>query len=82
MHVAGLVVLERNYLEVYTYDKWQGNHIPHFIQGDQFEPTTILMNKGRTEPPNLLTESDLISMMEKNEIGKLRMVVGIYAYLK
>ena len=32
-------------------------------------PSYLLLNSGKTEPPKLLTESDLISLMEKNEIG-------------
>ncbi|KAI8970127.1 DNA topoisomerase [Mycotypha africana] len=65
----GLVILERNYLEVYPYDKWKGNVIPEFQEGDEFVPATLEMVSGHTTPPNLLTESDLIGMMEKNEIG-------------
>jgi DNA topoisomerase-3 len=26
----GLVILERNYLDIYTYDKWSGSQIPNF----------------------------------------------------
>jgi DNA topoisomerase-3 len=65
----GLVVLERNYLEVYTYDKWNGHYIPEFHEGDVFVPTEINMVEGTTTAPNLLTEPDLIGLMEKNEIG-------------
>lgn len=65
----GLVILEKNYLEVYTYDKWNGNEIPEFHEGEQFVPDTLNMEAGKTTAPKLLTESDLISLMEKNEIG-------------
>ncbi|RCH94834.1 DNA topoisomerase, partial [Rhizopus stolonifer] len=65
----GLVILERNYLEVYPYDKWSGNEIPEFQEGHEFVPDTLEMMSGQTSPPRLLTETDLISMMEKNEIG-------------
>lgn len=65
----GLVILERNFLEVYPYEKWSGNEIPEFREGYQFVPNTLEMVEGQTTPPQLLTESDLISMMEKNEIG-------------
>lgn len=65
----GLVILQRNYLEVYTYDRWNGNEIPEFVQGDEFIPDTLRFESGRTTAPQLLTEPDLISLMEKNEIG-------------
>ncbi|KAI8890432.1 prokaryotic type I DNA topoisomerase, partial [Backusella circina FSU 941] len=65
----GLVVLERNYLEVYIYDRWNGNYIPEFQEGDEFIPSEINMVEGSTTAPNLLTEPDLIGLMEKNEIG-------------
>lgn len=65
----GLVILERNYLEVYTYDKWTGNEIPEYRIGSTFIPESLLMEQGHTAPPKYLTESDLIALMEKNEIG-------------
>lgn len=65
----GLVILERNFLEVYPYDKWNGNEIPDFVEGDEFIPNTLKFESGHTSAPQLLTETDLISMMEKNEIG-------------
>lgn len=65
----GLIILERNFLEVYTYDKWKGNYLPDFEQGDQFMPSSLLLNSGTTSAPSLLKEYDLIALMEKNEIG-------------
>ncbi|KAI9482671.1 MAG: DNA topoisomerase [Benjaminiella poitrasii] len=65
----GLMILERNFLEVYPYDKWKGNVIPEFHEGDEFIPDQLEMQEGKTSPPRLLTETDLIGMMEKNEIG-------------
>ncbi|ORE01535.1 DNA topoisomerase [Rhizopus microsporus var. microsporus] len=65
----GLVILERNYLEVYIYDKWTGNVIPEFQEGHEFIPDALEMKSGMTSPPKLLTETDLIGLMEKNEIG-------------
>ncbi|KAI8983112.1 DNA topoisomerase [Pilobolus umbonatus] len=65
----GLVILERNYLEVYTYDKWSGNEIPDFQTGQEFIPHSLEMKSGMTTAPNLLTEADLIGLMESNEIG-------------
>ncbi|KAH8929181.1 prokaryotic type I DNA topoisomerase [Atractiella rhizophila] len=56
----GLIVLERNYLDVYPYDKWEGNHIPDFTKGEKFIPDVCEMKHGRTTKPSLLTEADLV----------------------
>lgn len=47
--------------------------MPRYEQGQVFEPTVIEMVDGETSPPQLLTEADLIALMEKHGIGeKLR----------
>ena len=65
----GLIVTERNYLEVYPYDRWETRTIPNLPVGLKFMPTKIEMVAGETSPPPLLTEADLISLMEKHGIG-------------
>lgn len=59
----------RNYLDVYVYDKWNGNILPEFEVGETFMPTSIDMEEGTTTSPKLLTEADLVSLMDKNGIG-------------
>jgi DNA topoisomerase-3 len=85
----GLIILERNYLDVYPYDKWSDKELPDFHEGQTFRPTRIEMIESQTSPPSLLTEADLISLMEKHGIGtdathaehietiKQRMYVGV-----
>lgn len=46
--------------------------IPVYEQGSQFQPTAIEMVDGQTSPPQLLTEADLIALMEKHGIGRLQ----------
>ncbi|NXM23962.1 TOP3A topoisomerase, partial [Oxyruncus cristatus] len=87
----GLMILARNYLEVYPYDKWSDKVIPVYQKGSRFQPTTVEMVDGETSPPLLLTEADLIALMEKHGIGtdathaehietiKTRMYVGLTA---
>ncbi|KAF7727733.1 DNA topoisomerase [Apophysomyces ossiformis] len=65
----GLVIVKRNYLEVYTYDKWEGKFLPEFRENDEFMPTVLEMNSSVTQAPSPLTEYDLITLMEKNGIG-------------
>ena len=38
--------------------------------GQHFQPTSIEMVQGETSPPSLLTEADLITLMDKHGIGE------------
>lgn len=85
----GLMILARNYLDVYPYERWNAKEIPLYYEGDQFEPHSIELESGETTAPSLLTEADLIALMEKHGIGtdathadhietvKSRMYVGL-----
>ncbi|KAF8917851.1 prokaryotic type I DNA topoisomerase [Mucidula mucida] len=68
-YATGLTVLEKNYLLVYPYDKWSDNYIPDFQEGEEFPPSICELREGETSKPNLLTEADLVSLMDKNGIG-------------
>ncbi|KAG8760506.1 DNA topoisomerase [Serendipita sp. 396] len=65
----GLLVLERNYLEVFPYDKWTSHELPNFEEGEEFMPTICELKEGQTTKPSLLTEADLVGLMDKNGIG-------------
>lgn len=66
---TGLVVLARNYLDVYPYDRWATSTIPDFHIGETFVPDVCELKEGQTTSPSLLTEADLVSLMDKNGIG-------------
>lgn len=68
-NATGLVIYERNYLDVYIYDKWSGKEIHNYEINSTFIPTKLDIEKGQTSPPSLLTEADLIGLMEKHGIG-------------
>lgn len=69
-HANGLIVLERNYLDVYVYDKWESSQqLPKFENGELFEPTEAKITEGKTTAPNYLTEPELIGLMDANGIG-------------
>lgn len=69
-HAKGLIVLERNYLDVYVYDKWESSQqLPAFQMGETFEPFEAKIFDGKTTPPNYLTEPELIGLMDANGIG-------------
>ena len=66
----GLLVLERNYLEVYPYEKWNSSQpLPRFSLHETFESTEANITEGETSPPGYLTEPELISLMDANGIG-------------
>lgn len=69
-HANGLVVIARNYLDVYPYDKWESSQVlPVFTSGEEFVPTEALMTDGKTSAPGYLTEPELIALMDVNGIG-------------
>lgn len=55
---------------MYVYDKWTGKEIPEFREGEEFMPTVCELKEGQTSAPNYLTEADLVTLMDKNGIGK------------
>ncbi|KAI9824145.1 MAG: DNA topoisomerase [Phylliscum demangeonii] len=67
---GGLVVRERNYLDVYPYHRWESSaQLPEYTLGHTFLPTEAKMAEGQTSPPGYLTEPDLLGLMEANGIG-------------
>lgn len=64
----GLNITERNYLDVYIYDKWEGSKVGDFEVG-AVVGNNLEIRDGRTAKPEYLSESDLISLMDKNGIG-------------
>lgn len=66
---TGLVIHERNYLEIYIYDHWNAKEIHRYQQGEQFDPTELAMKEGTTTAPAMLTEAELITLMDKHGIG-------------
>jgi len=69
-HAHGVVVLERNYLDVYPYENWTNSTtLPKFTLGERFEPTEAMIAEGKTVAPCYLTEPDLIALMDVNGIG-------------
>ncbi|CAG9863370.1 unnamed protein product [Phyllotreta striolata] len=65
----GLLILEKNYLDVYVYEKWNAKEISNYTADSTFTPTVLEMVESSTAPPKLLTEAELITLMEKHGIG-------------
>ena len=69
-HASGLRVIERNYLEVYPYERWNSSApLPEFQIGETFKPDKAMIEDGKTSPPGYLTEPELIGLMDANGIG-------------
>jgi DNA topoisomerase-3 len=66
---SGLVITQRNYLDIYTYDVWKNTSLPSFTLNEVVTPTKIDLTKGDTQPPAFLTEVDLIALMDEHGIG-------------
>lgn len=67
--VNGLMIIARNYLNVYPYERWNAKVIGEYHLHEEFQPFSVEMNEGETSAPQLLTEADLIALMEKHGIG-------------
>ncbi|CAD8174816.1 unnamed protein product [Paramecium octaurelia] len=65
---TGLVIKEKNYLEIYIYDEWSQSQVPNYQQGDSIK-IKLTLQKGSTSPPKPMTEAELIGLMDKNGIG-------------
>ncbi|KAH9892651.1 prokaryotic type I DNA topoisomerase [Cubamyces lactineus] len=68
-YATGLIIRERNYLDVFPYDKWSDKQLPHFEEGQAFVPTEFRLDEGQTSKPALLTEADLVGLMDEHGIG-------------
>lgn len=68
---TGLIVTATNWLDVFPFEKWQGSKIPKFTEGQNLskEQSKLRFARGKTTAPAPLTESDLISLMDKHGIG-------------
>ena len=62
-------ITEKGFLDVYQYDTWQETDIINFREGEIIDIGKIHMEESQTQKPNLLTESELISLMDRYGIG-------------
>ena len=66
---SGHTVLEKNWFDIYPFERWSSTTIPNFTPQQRFVPSSVLLEEGHTEPPPLLSETLLISMMDSQGIG-------------
>jgi DNA topoisomerase IA len=55
--------------QVLVWERWEGKLLPDFAPGMSFEPSVLAMRESSTCAPPLLSESDLIALMDTNGIG-------------
>jgi DNA topoisomerase III len=68
----GLMIIERNWLEVYhPFERWstQQGELPELEIGSRVVPSALTMKEGQTTSPQPLTEAELIALMDRHGIG-------------
>lgn len=68
---SGTVVLEKNFLEVFKYSKWENSDksLPELSVGEHVQIAEAKIGSGKTSSPQPLTETELIALMDTNGIG-------------
>lgn len=68
---TGLMITETNFLDIYPYVKWSSTKElpPGLTIGQELAVSESLLAEGNTTPPKLLTEPELLSLMDMNGIG-------------
>ena len=68
-YAEGTNIIEKNYLDIFTYDWWNSKPIDFFQTDQNLKLDFVNVTNSCTFPPNLINEADLITLMEKYEIG-------------
>jgi DNA topoisomerase-3 len=66
---TGLVVEDPGFYQVWTYDRWSDKTLPKYRNNEILKDFDFTMGEGSTTAPLLLSEADLIALMEKHGIG-------------
>ncbi|KAJ7297715.1 hypothetical protein O6H91_Y040400 [Diphasiastrum complanatum] len=68
-HCTGSTVIQPGFTAVTPWLSVTENNLPPFAIGESIPLSEVEFYQGRTSPPDYLTESELISLMEKHGIG-------------
>lgn len=68
-NLTGKQLKELGFLEIYPFRKITERLLPVLKKGDEVNIANLKMKKGETKPPNRITETELIKLMDKNGIG-------------
>ncbi|XP_020409660.1 DNA topoisomerase 3-beta isoform X2 [Prunus persica] len=68
-HCVGHRVLVKGFTSIMPWLAVTEKNLPQFTKGEKIEVSQVDLHEGMTSPPDYLSESELISLMEKNGIG-------------
>ncbi|GAV58963.1 Topoisom_bac domain-containing protein, partial [Cephalotus follicularis] len=68
-HCIGQNVTVKGFTSVMPWSAVNEKNLPQFTKGEKIEVSKVELYEGNTVPPDYLSESELISLMEKNGIG-------------
>ncbi|CAL8083707.1 unnamed protein product [Prunus armeniaca] len=68
-HCVGHRVLVKGFTSIMPWLAVTEKNLPQFTKGEKIEVSQVDLHEGMTSPPDFLSESELISLMEKNGIG-------------
>ncbi|XP_052188830.1 DNA topoisomerase 3-beta isoform X2 [Diospyros lotus] len=68
-HCVGQQVTVKGYTSIMPWLAVNEKNLPQFAEGEKIEISKVELYEGKTAPPDYLSESELISLMEKNGIG-------------
>lgn len=68
-HTSGVYIKDMAYLKLFTFEKWTSKAVPAYEEGQRFVPSVLDVKEGQTTSPSLLTEADLVHLMDKHGIG-------------
>ncbi|KAK9917893.1 hypothetical protein WJX75_009329 [Coccomyxa subellipsoidea] len=66
---TGVAPVRAGFTAVMPWKAVQGEALPPLQEGDSLPITEVELKQGKTSPPDYLTESELIGLMEKHGIG-------------
>lgn len=66
---SGLTIEDLGYMHVYPYDRWADRELPAYADGEIIPKFEVTIKSGTTTAPALLTEADLITLMDRHGIG-------------
>ncbi|CDP10274.1 unnamed protein product [Coffea canephora] len=68
-HCNGYNVIQKGFTSIMPWLAVSEKNLPQFTEGEKLTISRLELDEGNTLPPDYLSESELISLMEKNGIG-------------
>lgn len=65
----GRTLRQRGWLAVWPWERWHDRSVPSVTRGQHLHAVALMLAEGTTTPPELLQESELIALMDRNGIG-------------